>query len=322
MAVTEKQYAKIVDMLISQRFARDEIAEETGVSTKTVQRIKNVLKEKASNALTEDGIEALKNNSFKDYITNEEKKYIQKYKKSILEYEDVEEGWCFHIESLREKKRESGTWWMGIVYPESAPENWKERLEATGNPIAISPLHDKDTWNHDSPEVVDPETGEVIYKKGERYKAGDKKKPHWHILIKFQTRVHWEEVNRTFREITNGPYLQKCYSLSGSYFYHTHEHNPEKYHYDNSERIILNNFILEFTKAEQKLFLAEICEYVAEHKELDTFTKVIEAYKGRDEYLMIITAKAYAITQIATDNWRQRHPEGRVRKVRIVNEEE
>ncbi|MFS5611931.1 Rep family protein [Streptococcus agalactiae] len=32
-------------------------------------------------------------------------------------------------------------WWI-VVYPESLPENWKEIIST--EPVAISPLHDKD----------------------------------------------------------------------------------------------------------------------------------------------------------------------------------
>ena len=33
--------------------------------------------------------------------------------------------------------------WAFVLYPESAPADWLERLQATGLPGAISPLHDK-----------------------------------------------------------------------------------------------------------------------------------------------------------------------------------
>ena len=34
--------------------------------------------------------------------------------------------------------------WSWIVYPESAPENWKQLLDETGEKWIESPLHDKD----------------------------------------------------------------------------------------------------------------------------------------------------------------------------------
>lgn len=34
--------------------------------------------------------------------------------------------------------------WLYIIYPESAPEDWKEQLALTGVQFAVSPLHDSD----------------------------------------------------------------------------------------------------------------------------------------------------------------------------------
>ena len=33
--------------------------------------------------------------------------------------------------------------WAFVLYPESAPENWREELQKTGLQCAISPLHDR-----------------------------------------------------------------------------------------------------------------------------------------------------------------------------------
>ena len=50
--------------------------------------------------------------------------------------------------------------WAFVLYPESAPDNWKDMLQETGLPCSISPLHDKD---------VDPD--------------GNPKKAHYHIIV-------------------------------------------------------------------------------------------------------------------------------------------
>lgn len=315
MAISEERYAKVVGMLQSGKFTHAEIAEEVGVGKKTVQRINDKIKEAPP---SED--EGFTKKSYEDYITKAEKKYIARYK-NIIEYEDEEEGWTFHIEDLKEYRRQSGCWFVAIAYPESAPEDWKERLEAMGLEIAISPLHDKDVWNHDSPEVIDKETGEILLKKGERYKCGDKKKPHWHILIKTQQRCSVDEMNFRIRAITNGPYVQKCNSLRGMYNYLTHETNAEKYHYEKSEIVLLNGFLVELTKAEQKLILTEVLVYVTEHEELDCLSKVVKTYKNNYEYMTVISAKAYAITQICNDNWRKRNPDGKVKRVIVMKDE-
>ncbi|MGQ7458465.1 Rep family protein, partial [Streptococcus suis] len=57
------------------------------------------------------------------------------------------------------KEVQKGRDWTFIVYPESAPSNWREILDETHMRWVEFPLHDKDV-NAD----------------------GEIKKPHWHIL--------------------------------------------------------------------------------------------------------------------------------------------
>ena len=56
-----------------------------------------------------------------------------------------------------------------VVYPESAPADWMERLDQCHVAALVSPLHDRDT---------NP--------------SGEPKKPHYHVLLMF-------EVQRTMR---------------------------------------------------------------------------------------------------------------------------
>ena len=51
-------------------------------------------------------------------------------------------------------------YWAMVLYPESAPKNWRDLLRETGIQCAISPLHDKDI-NADNTE----------------------KKAHYHIIL-------------------------------------------------------------------------------------------------------------------------------------------
>ena len=50
--------------------------------------------------------------------------------------------------------------WAFTAWPDSLPQDWKERLEQTGLPVAISPIHDKD---------VNPD--------------GTPKKAHYHVML-------------------------------------------------------------------------------------------------------------------------------------------
>ena len=52
--------------------------------------------------------------------------------------------------------------WAFVLYPESAPADWREQLQKTGLQCAISPLHDKDMNPDNTP-----------------------KKPHYHVILTY-----------------------------------------------------------------------------------------------------------------------------------------
>lgn len=108
--------------------------------------------------------------------------------------------------------------WTFIVYPESAPENWREILQNTGLEIAISPLHDRDIT----------ETGEL-------------KKPHYHILLCFPGPTTFNKVNKICNEL-NSPIPKRILSVIGIYRYFTHKDNPEKAQYNEEDIIQINGF--------------------------------------------------------------------------------
>lgn len=116
-------------------------------------------------------------------------------------------------------KEEKNRHWTFLVYPESAPENWKNILIETGLPFAISPLHDKDI-NSDGVE---------------------KKKPHYHILLTFPGPTTFMKVNRLCTEL-NSPIPKRLLSIIGMYRYFTHKDNPEKYQYNEEDIQSFNGF--------------------------------------------------------------------------------
>lgn len=109
--------------------------------------------------------------------------------------------------------------WAFVIYPESMPSDWFELLEQTGLPFAISPLHDKD---------VNP-TGEV-------------KKPHYHVICQYANTTTSKNVKENVCNIVNGTIPIKLESIKGMYRYHLHLDNPEKYQYDDRDRIFINGF--------------------------------------------------------------------------------
>lgn len=120
--------------------------------------------------------------------------------------------------------------WAFVLYPESAPENWKELLQLTGLQCAISPLHNKD---------IDP-TGEV-------------KKEHYHIILCYSGPTSYNVV-KGLTDSLNQPIPQALEQIRGYYRYLTHKDNPDKYQYDEKDIEPLNGFniydFIELTKSE------------------------------------------------------------------------
>lgn len=98
--------------------------------------------------------------------------------------------------------------WCAVIYPESAPSNWREILDDYHIEWAESPLHEFD---------INEGTGEV-------------KKAHWHIVLSFDGPKSFDQVSDMLRPL-NGPIPIKCHSLKGAVRYFIHLDNPEKYQY-------------------------------------------------------------------------------------------
>lgn len=101
--------------------------------------------------------------------------------------------------------------WTFIVYPDSAPINWREIIDEEHVEWVESPLHDKDT-NAD----------------------GTPKKPHWHILIMFESVKEYHQVLEITTKL-NCTVPQKCNGAKGLVRYMAHIDNPEKIQYSVSD---------------------------------------------------------------------------------------
>lgn len=108
--------------------------------------------------------------------------------------------------------------WAFVLYPESAPLDWKEQLQLSGITCAISPLHDKD---------IDP--------------TGEPKKPHYHIILCFPGPTSYNVVS-SITASYNATIPKALESVRGMYRYFTHKDNPDKYQYDEKEITLLNDF--------------------------------------------------------------------------------
>lgn len=105
-----------------------------------------------------------------------------------------------------------GRTWVIIVYPDSAPKNWRELLDKTHIAWVESPLHDKD-----------------------KYADGSVKKAHWHIVLMFGSKKSYSQVVE-IAEMLNGAHEpQKVQNLKGQIRYLIHMDAPEKYQYNRED---------------------------------------------------------------------------------------
>lgn len=134
--------------------------------------------------------------------------------------------------------------WTFVLYPESAPADWLEKLKLSGLMSAISPLHDKD---------VNP--------------TGEKKKAHYHILLVYSGPTTYNAVAK-FTASLNATIPQPLESLRGMYRYFTHKDNPEKYQYEDNEITAVNGFniadLVELTKSEVNEIKMNILKLIRE----------------------------------------------------------
>ena len=70
--------------------------------------------------------------------------------------------------------------WTALMYQESPPDGWMEKLSNLLVEALISPLHDQDVW------TVEDEVENTSHK------AGEPKKAHWHIVVSYKNPTTYE----------------------------------------------------------------------------------------------------------------------------------
>lgn len=165
--------------------------------------------------------------------------------------------------------------WAFIVYPESAPQQWKKILQLSFVSTAISPLH--------SP---DPDG------------SGEERKKHYHVLLDYDSLKSFEQVHSLAVSV-NASRPIKIDNPSGYYQYMIHKNNPEKEQFINGYEAIekLNGFdsdkLENYTKKQLRAFKKDIINIVekngfTEYETLITYLIQNEDVENFDIYLDIV----------------------------------
>jgi hypothetical protein len=179
---------------------------------------------------------------------------------------------------------EKGRDWTFIVYPESAPDNWRTVLDETHLRWIESPLHDKD-MNAD----------------------GEIKKSHYHILLTFDGPVTEKQVIKLINPL-NTPLPKKVGSARGLVRYMAHLDNPEKYQYSRDEIVghcgadVESYF--ELTKTSKMSVMKEIITYIYENK-IDNYADflMICIQHSDDWFDVAINYNTLAINKMIDGMW-------------------
>ena len=167
---------------------------------------------------------------------------------------------------MAEKKRDTRTRnWTIVVYPDSAPENWREILDSLHIPYLVSPQHNQD---------LNPD--------------GEVKKAHWHVVLVFENKKSYEQIKAIADEL-NAPIPQRVESLRGMVRYLIHLDNPEKHQYNRAD--IENHGVNDIDKyfetaSSNRAVLNAIIGYIRENN-VTSFAKLsyYAIDNGKDDWL-------------------------------------
>ena len=185
------------------------------------------------------------------------------------------------------KKTIKGRDWTFLVYPESAPANWREILDETHIRWVESPLHDQDV----------NENGEL-------------KKAHKHILLSSDGPITEQAVMKIIEPL-KGPIPKKVGSAKGLVRYMAHLDNPEKYQYPVDEIIGHNGAdvasYFELTMTNKIVMMKDIVKFIYE-EEIDNYADFLMLCieKSDDWFNIAVNHNTLAINKLIDAMWHKK----------------
>lgn len=159
-------------------------------------------------------------------------------------------------------------WWF-VLYPESAPENWKEYIDNLCVQYVISPLHNMDV-NAD----------------------GEIKKEHYHVILMFESVKSYSQIKEITDDL-NCPIPQAVNGLIGAVRYLIHKDNPEKYQYSKGDIVAGGGFdvenILGRSPAERRKIIKEIYDFIYQ-QDITEFHELTDyAFANNEDWFELLT---------------------------------
>lgn len=132
--------------------------------------------------------------------------------------------------------------WTAIIYPESAPDNWRELIDEMHIEWIESPLHDKDL-----------------------NATGEQKKAHIHVLLMFGGLKSYQQVIDVLKPL-NCTIPQICQNVKALVRYFAHLDNPDKVQYSQGDikghgGVELAD-LLKVSSSQRYVLIREIFDYI------------------------------------------------------------
>lgn len=150
-----------------------------------------------------------------------------------------------------------------IVYPDSAPEDWKERLADLHIPCFVSPLHDSDFSI-----TTDEDTGEIIKKP---------KKAHYHVQFIFDG-VKSEKQCQELVDLIGGVGCEVINSIRAYARYLCHLDDYDKAQYDPAQVLAfggVNYFDVIGTMSDKFRMMREMIHFIRDNK-LTSYSDLVD----------------------------------------------
>lgn len=178
--------------------------------------------------------------------------------------------------------------WTFTAYPESLPPDWEARMADLHVSLCYI-LHDSDVYTAED-ERAD-----------EGRKAGEPKKPHYHVLAKYDGVKTLAQVQEDFA-FTGISYIEPVRSFRTMCRYLCHLDEPVKHQYPVDSVVCVSgfspDFSRKFSKSEELAQIVSMTEFV-EDNDISEFA-ALWAYSAKNEpdWLSILSSKsAYGISQ-------------------------
>lgn len=163
--------------------------------------------------------------------------------------------------------------WAFILYPDSAPDDWRERLKRYGVGCAVSPLHDKDLTDE-----------------------GQIKKPHYHVILTYKHPTTLNNVLNFIESLNQNKRSEPIQDLQGYYRYLSHLDDPDKAQYPESDIVTYCGFKVPRDKLDSDECVIGLFDFIRDNQITD-YAYLVDILSSSKELdlLQYAVCHAYAV---------------------------